>query len=64
MSFKDEIIKDIESRIDSWKNDRKKIGNDEYDNYLHGKNIDYSICDIVIQELLDLLNDVKGRNQE
>ncbi len=49
------IIKDIERRIVDWKDERIKISGDQYRNYLHGQQIDYSICDIVIQELLELL---------
>ena len=57
---KEMIINRIEFSIDEWKKSREKIGKDEYGNYLHGQHIDYSICDIVIQELLELLKYAKG----
>lgn len=61
---KKQIIKNIKNRIDTWKNCRKNILEDSYKNYLHGRHIDYSICDIVIQELLDLLKDIEGEKSE
>lgn len=50
------IIENIEKRISEWKEDREKIAKDKFSNYLHSKSIDYSISDIVITELIDLLN--------
>ena len=54
-STTNEIIKEIEKRIEEWKEDREKIANGVFKNHLHNKHIDYSIDDIVIVELLALL---------
>ncbi len=58
MDVKD-IIKDLGIRIEDWKEDRRKIGEDKFRNYLHSQLIDHSIDDIVIVELTFLLNMIK-----
>lgn len=55
-----DIIKELEKRIEEWKEDRKKIGEGKFRNCLHSEYIDYSIDDIVIVELLDLLRFANG----
>lgn len=59
---KKEIIKEIKERINSWKEDRKRISEDKFRNYLHSQNIDFSIDDIVIIELIDLLNMIEAED--
>ena len=61
---KNTIISRIEFSINDWKKQREKIGKDEFKNYLHCQHIDYSICDIVIQELLELLKYAKGEKDD
>ena len=55
-----DIVKELEKRIEEWKEDRRKIGEGKFKTHLHNQHIDYSINDIVIVELLDLLRFANG----
>ncbi len=61
---KADIIKEIEDRIYTWKEDRRKIDEGVFKHCLYDKQIDHSIDDIVIVELTELLRFVIGEKDE